>query len=138
MHRLSIAAILVLIAVLILPTVASAAPAESGGFLYQVKLGDTLYSIARTYGVSPYAIASANGLANPNVIYAGQWLWIPYTPYPPSPYPPYGCRYYHYVQPGQTLYSISRYYGVSPWAIAQANGIYNLNVIYAGSTLCIP
>lgn len=137
MRQLSLALIVVLVVALILPAVALAAPAESGGFWYQVKPGDWLYSIARKYGVSPYAIASANGLVNPNLIYAGQWLWVPYAPYD-SPYPPAGCRYYPYVQPGQTLYSISRYYGVSPWAIARANGIYNLNLIYAGQTLCIP
>jgi len=137
MRRLYPALVVVLVVALVLPTVALAAPAESGGFSYQVRLGDTLYRIGRRFGVSPQAIASANGLVNPNLIYAGQWLWIPSAPYYP-PYPPYGCRYSHYVQPGQTLYSIGRWYGVSPWAIAAANGIYNLNVIYAGTTLCIP
>lgn len=134
MRRLSPALGIVLVVALILPTVAAAAPAESGGFSYQIRLGDTLYGIARKFGVSPQAIASANGLVNPNLIYAGYWLWIPDAPY----YPPYGCRYSHYVQPGQTLYRLGRWYGVSPWAIASANGIYNLNLIYAGTTLCIP
>jgi hypothetical protein len=27
---------------------------------------------------------------------------------------------------------------VNPWRIASANGIYNLNRIYAGQRLCIP
>jgi LysM repeat protein len=44
---------------------------------YCVKYGDTLWSIARRFGTSAYAIASANGLANPNYIRAGQCLVIP-------------------------------------------------------------
>jgi LysM repeat protein len=42
------------------------------------------------------------------------------------------------VRWGDTLNSISYRTGVSPWAIAQANGIYNLNRIYAGQALWIP
>ena len=48
------------------------------------------------------------------------------------------CVNYHTVRYGQTLYSIARHYGVSQWAIARCNGIYNLNKIYAGQRLCIP
>ncbi len=58
------------------------------------------------------------------------------TPTPPAP--PV-CRYYHYVQWGQTLSSIAWYYGTTIQAIMYANpGITNPNLIYAGSTLCIP
>ncbi len=45
---------------------------------------------------------------------------------------------YHTVLPGQTLYSIAGYYGVSVWAISCANGLYNPNYIYAGMVLYIP
>jgi LysM repeat protein len=47
-------------------------------------------------------------------------------------------RNYHIVSRGETLTSIAYYYGVSPWAIASANNIYNLNRIYAGQRLYIP
>ncbi len=42
-----------------------------------VKLGETLYSIGRTYGVSTQSIQNANGISNPNDIKAGQRLVIP-------------------------------------------------------------
>jgi len=42
-----------------------------------VQPGETLYSIARRYGTTYWAIAMANNLPNPNVIYAGQRLVIP-------------------------------------------------------------
>lgn len=58
-----------------------------------------------------------------------------YYPYPqPRPY----CAAYHRVAPGQTLYGLSRAYGVPVWAIARANGVYNWHYIQAGCTLCIP
>jgi LysM repeat protein len=58
------------------------------------------------------------------------------TPTPPAP--PV-CRYYHYVQWGQTLSGIAWYYGTTIQAIMYVNpSIINPNLIYAGSTLCIP
>lgn len=99
-----------------------------------VRVGETLYSIGRLYGVSASAIAVANHLANLNWIRAGQWLCIPRG----GTVPPPGCARYHVVRWGQTLYSIGRMYGVSPWVIASANGIYNINWIYVGQRLFIP
>jgi LysM repeat protein len=58
------------------------------------------------------------------------------TPTPPRPP---ACRYYHYVRWGQTLSGIAWYYGTTIQAIMYANPIItNPNLIYAGSTLCIP
>jgi len=48
------------------------------GFLYTIKRGDTLYSIARRYGWSVWYLASVNHLHNVNQIYAGQVILIPY------------------------------------------------------------
>ncbi|KAA3657322.1 MAG: LysM peptidoglycan-binding domain-containing protein, partial [Chloroflexi bacterium] len=47
-------------------------------------------------------------------------------------------RYQHYVSYGENLSSISAWYGVNPWAVAQANNLYNLHHIYAGTYLSIP
>jgi hypothetical protein len=47
------------------------------GFNYKVRWGDTLGSIAWRFGVNSWTLAQANGLRNPNRIYAGQTLWIP-------------------------------------------------------------
>jgi hypothetical protein len=52
---------------------------------------------------------------------------------------PGACRYRHYVQWGQTLSGIAWYYGTTIQAVMYANpSITNPNLIYAGSTLCIP
>jgi LysM repeat protein len=66
------------------------APSSSGAS-YTVRPGDTLSAIGARFGVSYQSIARANGLTNPNLIYAGQHLVIPGrgTPAPtPAPAPP--------------------------------------------------
>lgn len=107
----------------------------------------------------PYWVYPGQVLAIPNA----PWYNIPpgpvcypgvpnVTPTPPAgvtPTPPAGvtptppappvCRYYHFVQWGQTLSGIAWYYGTTIQAIMYANpSIINPNLIYAGSTLCIP
>lgn len=44
---------------------------------YTVKKGDMLTAIAAKYGVTVNSIVEANGIKNPNLIYAGQKLTIP-------------------------------------------------------------
>lgn len=109
---------------------------------------ETLYCIGRAYGVDPYAIARRNSILNPNLIHVGQKLAIPDAPrsLPPGRVcprqfdgvPPPHCRWYHTVAPGENMYRISLHYGVSMWAIAEANYILNLHTIRAGQVLCIP
>ncbi len=135
--RISLALVVVLVMQLVLAASVSASaptekPAAGGGRWHLVRWGETLYSIGRMYGVSYWAIAQANGITNPNRIYAGTWLYIPYGP----PYPP-GPRI-HIVRYGDTLTKIARWYGTTVWAICRANNIWNPNLIYVGQRLIIP
>ena len=132
------------LSLLILATgVAVGAPEASGDVIHVVRAGETLFSIGRLYNVSPWAIARANNLPNPNLIYAGQALIVP-VPQPPSPapLPPVppgpGCGTWYIVQRGDTLYSIGLRQGVSYWAIARANNLPNPSLIYVGQRLWIP
>lgn len=51
---------------------------EIGGqLLYTIEQGDTLYSIARQFGASVDALIELNNIANPDVIRAGDELFIP-------------------------------------------------------------
>lgn len=122
----------VILSTAVLPTVAMAAPAASGGY-YVVQPGQTLSSIARYYGVTVWALANANGISNPNRIYVGQRLWIPDAG---SGAP--GCSTYHIVQHGDTLSGIAAWFGVNTWSLASVNGISNANHIWVGMKLCIP
>ncbi len=103
---------------------------------YQVKPGDNLYRISLLYNVSQAAIMAANGITNPDLIYAGQSLCIPgSTPPPPAPRPP--CGTYYTVQYGDSMSSIAARYGVTMQSMMYANNIINPNYIYAGMTLCV-
>jgi LysM repeat protein len=130
MHRkwLTITLMMVTVAFLVGVVPASAAP-NKDSVVHIVQPGETLYSIARRYGVNMWTIASTNGITNPNRIYVGQRLVIP-TGRP--------VGNVHVVQAGETLLRIALRYGVDAWAIARVNGISNLNHIYVGQRLVIP
>jgi LysM repeat protein len=161
--------VMVVVPVSAAPTALQPAPLGQ----HTVKQGEWIYCIARAYKVTPWSIASANGIPWPYWVYPNQVLTIPADPWynippgqvcapqftPPAGWPPPAtptpvaptpapnpptpvpgaCRTYHYVQWGQTLSGIAWYYGTTVQAIMAANpGITNPNLIYAGSTLCIP
>lgn len=101
--------------------------------IHVVQKGENLFRIALRYGTTVQAIASKNGIVNPALIWVGQKLIIPVgggTVPPPSQI--------HTVQPGENLYRIALRYGTTPWAIAVANGLNNINYIYVGQRLRIP
>lgn len=124
-----------------------------GQTAYIIKPGDTLFSISRQFGVSMQAIAAANNIVNPNLIYAGQTIIIPDStdtgvsggansppPVPPpvtNPSPTVGGSTY-IVKRGDTLYKIAVSHGVTIASLIQTNGITNRNLIYAGQVLTIP
>ena len=99
--------------------------------VYYVRYGDTLGAIANRYGVNVYTLARNNGISNVNWIYPGQRIVINGTSSQASNVRRYTVRY------GDTLGGIAARYGTSAWAIAQKNGIHNVNLIYPGQTLTI-
>jgi LysM repeat protein len=109
-----------------------------GGWWYTVHRGDTLSAIAWRYGTSVRALQRANHLPNPNCIYAGQRLWIPTGSSRGGGCYSCGGGFWYKVRWGDTLSAIGWRYGVSPWTIAAANGLRNINCIYAGQRLWIP
>jgi LysM repeat protein len=111
-------------------------PAPVSPGYYVVQPGDNLSRIAARYGTTVWAIAQANGIWNVNYIRVGQVLYIPGAgPGPgPGPWPqPGGCNYI--VRTGDTLSGIAWRYGTTVWALSQANGIWNPNLIYIGQRL---
>ena len=94
---------------------------------YVVKSGDSLYSIAKKYGVTVNALKSANNKVS-NLLSIGEVLTIPTN---------VGTYRTHMVVPGDTLWSIARRYGTSVDAIKSLNGLNN-NVLSLGMILNIP
>lgn len=85
-----------------------------GTFTHTIKQGETVYSIARIYKVSPDAILNINPSASQG-IKAGETLVIPQqqngTP----------KERFHTIQPEETLYKLTQVYKVSAESICQAN-----------------
>ncbi|MDR3552255.1 MAG: LysM peptidoglycan-binding domain-containing protein [Clostridia bacterium] len=95
--------------------------------VYVVKPGDSLYSIAAAYGVTPERIAADNMIADPSKLVNGQSLYIAQ-----------GQRVYT-VRPGDTVYSLARRFGVTQQQILAANPQIGANaVIRQGDRLIIP
>lgn len=149
--------IVVLLLLLLLLASVSTTYAQTGSARHTVRRGEYLALIARQYGTTVQAILNANpGIKNPNLIYSGTVLVIPASAAPGQPQGTIqlgpvaqpsqpvsqparaGCRFQHFVRYGDNLIRLGRHYGVSPFAIAEANRIYNLNRIFAGQYLCIP
>jgi len=105
---------------------------DDGPPVVAVAAGDTLYAIARQYGVDWAQIAEANGLATPNQLYPGQPLKIPPDVAGPAP------AFSHRVHSGETLGRLAAQYGLPADALAAANGLSAPYTIYAGQLLTIP
>lgn len=102
---------------------AGSAAGEPG--VHTVQRGETVYGIARRYGVSIRAVIDANDLSPPYDLRIGQNLRIPVPE-----------RYV--VERGDTLYSISRRFGVDMNALAERNGIGPPYLIHPGDVLTVP
>ncbi|MCX7624022.1 MAG: LysM peptidoglycan-binding domain-containing protein [Thermomicrobium sp.] len=103
--------------------------------VYVVQPGDTLSAIARRSGVTVADLVAANGLTDPDRIFPGQTLVIPRPT--AATWSDAGPRRY-VVQPGDTLSSLARRFGISVQALADANGITDQDRIFAGQVLTIP
>ncbi|WP_027625831.1 LysM peptidoglycan-binding domain-containing protein [Clostridium lundense] len=94
--------------------------------IYVVRPGDSVWLIARNFGVTPESIIDANKLGSSPKLVVGQTLVIPSRE-----------RAYR-VQPGDTIWSISRKFGVSPESIATLNNIQSPYTLYPGLVIRIP
>jgi len=55
---------------------------ELVGTTHVVQKGETLYRIARTYGIDPRELMEANGISDPKTLAPGQELFVPGAPHP--------------------------------------------------------
>jgi len=104
-----------------------AQPAVPSTRTYEVQKGDTLHSIADTFGVDVDTILSSNGIDDPDTIKPGSELRI---------LPVKGLEYA--VQPGETLADISWRYQVDLGLLLDYNDLNDPDVIHVGAKLVVP
>lgn len=79
--------------------------------IYIVKQGDSIYSIANTFGSTVEDIVQANELETPDALVVGQALVIPIV------------GQFYFVRPGDSLYSISQKFQLTVTELAEINAI---------------
>jgi len=118
--------------------------AAGGGRVHVVRRGDTLWGIARRYGVTLADLRAANGFRRRNpLLRPGQRIRIPgAAPRPASRIASRGRegtagRRIHVVRRGETLSRIARRYGLTVRQLCDLNGIDPHTVIHPGDRLTV-
>ena len=121
------------------PAAAPIPEVVAGTSTYTVKPGDNLFRIALRSNVTVQALAQANNITNPGLIYVGQTLTIPAGGATPTqPTTPSGCTTVYIVKPGDNLFRIALRHNYSQYYLAQFNNISNPSMVYVGQAICIP
>ena len=120
---------------------------------HAVRAGETAYSIARNYGISLTTLVEDNPGIDPTQLSTGQVLLIrkkeiggtqswqvtkQWEEYRDAANQLSDEHVYHLVKPGETLYSLSRMYGVTRTAIEEANGLKEGESLRANGIIRIP
>jgi len=114
--------------------------------VHTIQKGETIYSIARSYGVSPQEVLDLNKISDARTVQAGQRIRVPSNNAPagsannngasagaaPSAYDEYQ------VEKNDTFYSIARRYNISLAELLDMNGFAPGYVLKAGEKLRVP
>ena len=112
--------------------------------LHTLQWGDTLFALSRKYGVSPDAIMEANDISDPNRLSAGMEIRIPLANNSSGKSNVASAddvaqgSFWYTVERGDSLYGLSRRFGVSVPALAAANGLEMNAQLKIGESLVIP
>lgn len=119
---------------------------------HRIKAGETLYSIARDYNIPVATIREDNPMINPQFLKVGESLWIRRSDMGSSSEKQAQAEMdayaealnnavddgfdYYVVKPGETIYSLSRRFGISEKDFAANNDV--ANGLKAGAVIRIP
>lgn len=107
---------------------AAAAPSSGASDIYRVQPGDSLSSIAASYGTSVHVLERLNGMRPGATLFAGSTLKLPRRE----------TLQTYRVAPGDTLSGIAATFHSSVEAIAQASGVAIDRPLYVGTLLRVP
>ena len=115
------------------------APRTRPVFTHIVLAGEGFHAIGQRYRVSGLAVARLNGLQIGSIISPGQKLRIPgRAPARERSIVRREAHLTHRVQPGESFFSISQRYHVSPWRVARVNRLSLMAIIVPGQRLTLP
>ncbi|MBL8905319.1 MAG: peptidoglycan DD-metalloendopeptidase family protein [Rhizobiales bacterium] len=131
---------------------ATAQISPTPGGQVRIEPGMTLFSVARANGMTVGELAAANGISAPYAVRTGQMINIPTReelariksnvaqaePAYSAPQRTSNAGSSHTVRSGETLFSLGRQYNVSPYAIADANGLSRSATLRSGQIVQIP
>jgi LysM repeat protein len=115
-------------------------------YIHRVNKGETAYSISRAYEITVETLMKEN----PPAVYGineGQILRIPVSavgektapvPFPERTHKDETKFIYHNLKPGETVFSLSRAYGVSENEIIQSNPGIEINKLPVGAEIAVP
>jgi murein DD-endopeptidase MepM/ murein hydrolase activator NlpD len=106
---------------------------------HTVKTGETIYGIARQYGIKEADVLFINSIPNAGKIYAGQKLRIPSGSISAAPIAKNAPAVIEYrAVRGDTLYGIARNHGISYADLSAANNFSGSYVLKAGDKIIVP
>ena len=110
---------------------------------YTVATGDTVASIAASFGLSTASVLALNGLSWKSTIFPGQTLSLVASAAAPAPAattsaPRSAAAGSYTIARGDTLSSIAGAHGVSTASLLGANGLSWSSIIYPGQVLSLP
>ena len=106
-------------------------------YVHTVADGDTLYSLSKTYGVSQEIIIRVNGMTSTDIV-LGTKVYVPCIEgrvMQDNESAEEATEGKHVVSAGETLYSLSRKYGMTEEQLLKINGLKSHADIKAGMTL---
>ena len=106
-------------------------------YVHTVADGDTLYSLSKTYGVSQEIIIRVNGMESADIV-LGTKVYVPCIEgrvMQDNEGAEEVTEGKHVVSAGETLYSLSRKYGMTEEQLLEMNGLKSHTDIKAGMTL---
>ena len=124
------------------PDTTTAKVLQDADFIYHIiKKGETLYSIARAYGVKARKIKRENNNIDPNDLQPGQVIKIEKGEVKYADQKPTAKKkkyYYHNVKPGETLYSIAIKYETTDTKIIEHNPQLTRRELLSGEYIKLP
>lgn len=117
--------------------------AQTAERTHVVRANDTIYSLARSFGITPAELMSANGISDPTTLSIGRRLVIPGSgsaaPQTSVPAPPAPRRTIEYtVVRSDTWYGVARRHGLSASELAAFNNRDQSDVLRLGEVIRIP